>query len=145
MVTKNLVIMQPMMKRKSIARRPQKPLTPTELEMMNVIWRIGPCTVAQVREQLLPQRNLAYTSVSTIVRILEQKGCLTSQRVGRGHHYCAAFPKDEYQAMSLTHMVRDVFGGTPSLLVRQLLDSKSLSAEDLTQIRALLGKGSDKS
>jgi predicted transcriptional regulator len=132
------------MKRKPIARRPQKPLTPTELEMMNVIWSIGPCTVTQVRERLLPQRDLAYTSVSTIIRILEQKSYLTSERVGRGHHYCATLPKDEYQLMSLNHMVRDVFNGPPSLVVRQLLDSNSLNAEDLAQIRALLKKRSDK-
>ncbi|HEV2702369.1 MAG TPA: BlaI/MecI/CopY family transcriptional regulator [Steroidobacteraceae bacterium] len=128
------------MKRKPVARRPEKPLTATELEMMNVIWHLGPCTVAQVREQLLPQRDLAYTSVSTIIRILEQKGYLNSERVGRGHLYGAVLPKDEYQAMSLNHMVREVFNGTPSLVVRQLLDSDSLSAEDLAQIKAMLNK-----
>ena len=58
--------------RKSRVRRIEKPLTATELEMMNVIWRIGPCSVLQVVEQLRPERELAYTSVSTIVRILEQ-------------------------------------------------------------------------
>jgi predicted transcriptional regulator len=64
-------------------RGSRKPLTATELEMMNVIWRIGPCSVARVLEQLSPTRGLAYTSVSTIVRILEQKGYVTSERAGR--------------------------------------------------------------
>jgi predicted transcriptional regulator len=118
----------------------QKPLTAAELEMMNVIWRIGPCSVAQVVEQLLPQRELAYTSVSTIVRILEQKGFVTSVKEGRGHLYAAAIPKADYQAMSLTQLVSNVFDGTPSLLVQRLLDSKALTTVELTQIKALLRK-----
>jgi predicted transcriptional regulator len=117
-----------------------KPLTAAELEMMNVIWRVGPCSVAQVLEQLSPKRELAYTSVSTIVRILEQKGYVTSQKVGRGHLYSAAIAKDDYQAMSLRHMVNNVFEGAPSLLVRRLLDSDALTHDELTQIKALLRK-----
>jgi len=121
-------------------RRTIKPLTATELEMMNVIWRIGPCTVAQIIEQLGPERELAYTSVSTIVRILEQKGFVTSEKAGRGHQYSAAFAKDAYQAMSLKHLVSHVFDGTPTLLVQRLLDSDALTDEDLAKIRALLRK-----
>ena len=121
-------------------RRTIKPLTATELEMMNVIWRIGPCTVAQVIEQLGPQRDLAYTSVSTIVRILEQKGFVTSEKAGRGHLYSATLAKDSYQAASLKHLVSNVFDGTPTLLVQRLLDSDALTEEDLAQIRTLLRK-----
>ena len=63
--------------------------------MMNVIWRIGPCSVSQILEALPPERPLAYTSVSTIVRILEQKQFVVSQKEGRGHLYKAALAKDE--------------------------------------------------
>ncbi len=108
--------------------------------MMNIIWRIGPCSVAQVLEQLRPTRELAYTSVSTIVRILEQKGYVSSQKAGRGHLYSAAIARDDYQAMSLRHLVNDVFEGAPTLLVRRLLDSESLTDEELAEIRSLLRK-----
>jgi predicted transcriptional regulator len=108
--------------------------------MMNVIWRLGPCSVAQVVESLSPARELAYTSVSTIVRILEQKGYVTSERAGRGHLYSAAVAKDSYQAMTLRHLVNNVFEGTPSLLVQRLLDSDGLTDDDLTHIKALLRK-----
>jgi predicted transcriptional regulator len=120
--------------------RNPKPLTAVELEMMNVIWRMGPCSVAQVLEQLRPTRELAYTSVSTIVRILEQKGFVTSQKAGRGHLYSPAISRDEYQSMSLRHLVNNVFEGAPTLLVRRLLDSDSLTEEDLAEIRSLLRK-----
>jgi len=122
------------------SRRNLKPLTAVELEMMNVIWRIGPCSVAQVLEQLSAKRELAYTSVSTIVRILEQKGYVASQKAGRGHQYSAAIAKDDYQAMSVTHLVNNVFEGTPSLLVRRLLDSNALTEDELAQIKSLLRK-----
>jgi predicted transcriptional regulator len=108
--------------------------------MMNVIWRVGPCSVAQVLEQLSPMRELAYTSVSTIVRILEQKGYVTSERAGRGHLYSAAVAKDDYQAMSLRHLVDNVFEGAPTLIVKRLLDSDTLTDQELLQIKALLRK-----
>ena len=113
-------------------------LTAVELEMMSVIWRIGPCSVADVREQLLPRRALAYTSVSTIVRILEQKGYVTSRKEGRGHLYNAAVSREAYQEKSLNQLVTTVFDGAPSLLVRRLLDSDSLTPEELAQIRSLM-------
>lgn len=108
--------------------------------MMNVIWRLGPCSVAQVVEQLRPQRELAYTSVSTIVRILEQKSYVASRKEGRGHLYEAVVSKESYQALSLKQMVSHVFDDTPSLLVQRLLDSEALTSGDMAQIRALLRK-----
>jgi predicted transcriptional regulator len=123
--------------RKGAARRP---LTATELEMMNVIWRLGSCTISQVQESLRPDRELAYSSVSTIVRILEQKGFVNSTKAGRGHLYSAAMAKHDYQALSLEHVVKQVFDDTPSLLVQRLLDSNSLTETELGQIRSLLQK-----
>ena len=117
---------------------PRKELTAVELEMMNVIWRIGPCSVAQVQRALQPQRELAYTSISTIVRILEQKGYVTSEKQGRGHVYDAAVSKESYQALSLTRIVRNVFDGAPSLLVQRLLSSETLTPDELAQIEGLL-------
>ena len=128
------------MAKKSAARPLQKPLTATELEMMNVIWRLAPCSVHQVVEALRPQRQLAYTSVSTIVRILEQKGYVRSRKEGRGHLYEAAVPKETYQVASLQHLVSNVFDGTPTLLVQRLVDSEQLDPEELDRIRRALRK-----
>jgi predicted transcriptional regulator len=128
------------MVRKARAQSIEKPLTATELEMMNVIWRIGPCSVLQIVEQLRPERELAYTSVSTMVRILEQKGYVTSSREGRGHLYEAAVSKEEYQRSTVRRMVTSVFDNAPALLVRRLLDTESLTSDDLAEIRALLRK-----
>ena len=128
------------MAKKSGARPLQKPLTATELEMMNVLWRLGPSSVHQVVEALRPQRELAYTSVSTIIRILEQKGYVLSKKEGRGHLYEAAVAKEAYQVASLQHLVSKVFDGTPTLLVQRLVDSEQLDPEELDRIRRALRK-----
>ena len=99
--------------------------------------------MSQVQDDLRPERELAYSSVSTIIRILEQKGFVTSSKAGRGHLYCAAMAKRDYQTLSLEHVVRQVFDDTPSLLVQRLLDSKNLTENELAQIRALLRKKGD--
>jgi predicted transcriptional regulator len=118
----------------------EKPLTATELEMMNVLWRIGPASVHQVLEALLPQRQLAYTSVSTIVRILEQKGYVRSRKEGRGHLYEPTIQKEAYQVASLQHLVSNVFDGTPTLLVQRLVDSEQIDPQQLDEIRRALKK-----
>lgn len=121
-----------------LQKTPRRPLTATELEMMNVLWRLGSCTVSQVQGALRPERELAYTSISTIIRILEQKGFVRSEKAGRGHVYSPTIAKEAYQTLSLEHLVSNVFDDTPSLLVQRLLDSQQLSERELTQIRTLL-------
>lgn len=117
---------------------PEKPLTEVELEMMNVIWRIGPCSINQIMDALPPERDLAYTTVSTMVRILQQKSFVTSTKHGRGHSYEAAIAKGDYQVKSIDEVVTHVFDGMPASLVKQLLQSKNLSAQDLRDIRKIL-------
>lgn len=129
-----------MPKKKSRSRRIDKPLTATELEMMNVIWRIGPCSVQQIVAALKPERVLAYTSVSTMVRILEQKGFVSSTKEGRGHLYEAAIAKQAYQTSSVERLVSNVFDNAPALLVQRLLDTEALTEKDLSEIRALISK-----
>ena len=129
------------MAKKSGSKPVRKPLTATELEMMNAMWRIGvPCSVHQVVEALHRERPLAYTSVSTIIRILEQKGYVRSRKEGRGHLYEPAIPKETYQVASLQHLVSQVFDGTPTLLVQRLVDSEQLDPEELGRIRRALRK-----
>lgn len=119
---------------------PEKPLTEVELEMMNVIWRIGPCNVNQILEALPSDRDLAYTTVSTMVRILEQKNFVTATKSGRSHLYQAAIDKSDYQVKSISEVVTNVFDGMPVALIKQLLNSKNISEQDLQEIRTILGE-----
>jgi predicted transcriptional regulator len=76
--------------------------------------------------------------VSTILRILEQKGVLGTAKVGRGHRYVPLVARDAYQAFALAQVVGKVFGGEPVALVRRLVDAAELSSKDLEALRALL-------
>lgn len=113
-------------------------LTQVELELMTVLWRLGSGTVGDVMEELPAERRLAYTSVSTILRILEKKGVLESHKKGRGHVYVPLIGKTEYEAWSVQDLVARLFDGAPAALVRTLLESETLTAGDRRSIRELL-------
>ncbi|MGE0632918.1 MAG: BlaI/MecI/CopY family transcriptional regulator [Pseudobdellovibrionaceae bacterium] len=117
-----------------------KLLTETELELMTILWKLGEGSVSDVIELLPKERDLAYTSVSTILRILEQKNVLKTRKEGRGHVYIPQMQKSEYEAKTVKHVVDRVFDGTPVALVRQLLDSVDLNKNDLDELKKLIAK-----
>ena len=126
--------------RGSKERGEEKPLTEVELELMTILWKLGEGSVAEVILQLPKQRQLAYTSVSTILRILEQKKVLRARKEGRGHIYIPVVKKEDYEKSAVRHVVERVFDRTPVTLVRQLLDVMSLSQQELTEIKSLIEK-----
>jgi predicted transcriptional regulator len=113
-------------------------LTESELELMTILWRLKGGTVADVLAALPPDRTLAYTSVSTILRILEQKGVLTAEKVGRGHRYVPTIAKDDYETFALDQVVDKLFDGQPLSLVRRLVDSAGLGRRELAALKAML-------
>lgn len=115
-----------------------KPLTEVELELMNVIWELGECTVKDVQTRLSKGRELAYTSVATIMKILEQKGILTSRKDDRAHTYRPLVLREEYEAVTLRHMANHLFHGDPTSMVMRLLDDADLTEAELKAIRKTL-------
>ena len=115
-------------------------LTEVELEFMNQLWALGEGTVRDVLAQMPEDRNLAYTSAATILRILEQKEFVTSRKEGKSHVYVPALAKDTYQSRSLRHLSAKLFDDTPASLVARLVDDEELSEEALGQIRALVDR-----
>ncbi|MEK6705482.1 MAG: BlaI/MecI/CopY family transcriptional regulator [Bdellovibrionota bacterium] len=122
----------------------KKMLTDVELELMNILWHLGEGSVSDILEQLPAARSLAYTSVSTILRILEQKGVLKARIEGRGHIYVPALKKSDYEAKAVKHIVEKIFAGTPVALVRQLLDSVDLGKEEIKELKSLISRTRDK-
>jgi predicted transcriptional regulator len=121
-----------------------KLLTETELELMSILWRLNEGSVADVMSELPKERDLAYTSVSTILRILEQKGVLEARKEGRGHIYVPRLKKSSYEAKTVKHMVDRVFDGVPVALVRQLLDTVKLDPADLQELKTLIEKAGNR-
>ena len=115
-------------------------LTEVELEFMTELWALGEGTVRDVLERLPKDRNLAYTSGATILRILEQKAFVTSRKEGKSHVYIPALAKDEYQSRSLKDLSAKLFDDTPASLVAALVNDGELTEEALGQIRALVDR-----
>jgi len=107
-------------------------LTKLELQIMQVIWRRGASSVGEVQEGL--EQALAYTTVQTMLNILERKSKLTRRLKGRAYIYSAAVT----ETRALTHAVRDLvdrmFGGSSEELVMSLVKSKQLDAEKLAEL-----------
>lgn len=122
----------------------QRLLTETELELMGILWSLGEGSVTQVMEKLPKGRNLAYTSVSTILRILEQKEVLKSRKEGRGHIYIPLLKKVEYEKRTLKHVVDNVFEGTPISLIKRLIGSTTLKENELDEIKKLIEEAKNK-
>ena len=120
----------------------EKILTEVEQEMMNILWKIEPCSIHQIIENLPKNRELAYTSVATIIRILEQKEFLKSDKENKFHVYSSKITKEEYEKKSLSHLAKNVFDNKPLNIVKCLFNSKNLSKNDLHEIQKLLDENS---
>lgn len=125
-------------------KKEEKLLTEAETELMSILWKLGEGSVADVMEHLPSERDLAYTSVSTFLRILEQKKILKTRKEGRGHVYIPALNKQEYEARTVKHVVDKVFDGAPLSLARQLINTSQLSKEEIQELRALLKRAEEK-
>ena len=113
-------------------------LTPVELELMEILWKIGRGTVRDVLAHLPANRNLAYTSVSTILRILEQKKFLSTKKSGRQHIYLPTLSKQVFAAHSVKKIVNQIFSGNSVELVAYLMDKNNLSIDEITAIQKML-------
>src|SRR5215216_3023829 len=95
-------------------------LTEVELQIMNAAWDRGPCPIREIHAALSEKREVAYTSVATIVKILEQKGFLSVKRQEKAHLYLPAISRADYEATTLRHVAREVFRGDSSSMVSRL-------------------------
>ena len=110
--------------------------TDRELDVMSVLWDAESATVAQVRERLAD--DLAYTTVLTVLRTLEQKGYVGHTGEGRAHRYHPLVKRAAAGRSALSRLVDKVFDGSPELLLTQLVSDKHLSDEELRRLRKLL-------
>jgi predicted transcriptional regulator len=115
-----------------------KPLTEVELQLMTVIWMLGVCTVKEVQTEISKDRDLAYTSIATIMKILENKGILKNTKTDKAHVYEPLISKESYEAQSLEHLADNLFHGDSSMMVMRLLNDSNLSKKDLEAIRKVL-------
>jgi predicted transcriptional regulator len=121
-----------------MSKRLDRPLTDVELELMQLVWKLGECTIRDVFEALPEGRDLAYTTVATMIKILEQKGAVTCQKKERAITVKPRIERAEYETASLKHLNESVFQGNATSMVTRLLDETKLSVEELRSLRKLL-------
>ena len=115
-------------------RPPSKTLTDQELEIMKIVWERPATTVRDVYEALLERRKVAYTTVMTMMKILEHKGYLKKKQVDRAYVYRPAQPKNRVVGAMVRDFVNRVFNGSAEPLLVHLVEEHDLSREDLEEI-----------
>lgn len=115
-------------------------LTEVELEFMAIIWRLGSATVKEVMAHLPKDRNLAYTTAATVMKILHQKDYLKCQKDSFAHTFTPVISKKEYETYFLEHTVNHIFDGEPVALVQRLLGASRIHQDEIQQIEEILKK-----
>jgi BlaI family penicillinase repressor len=110
--------------------------TERELDVMDVLWETGAATVAEVRERLAD--DLAYTTVLTILRTLEEKGHVGHTEEGRAYRYHPLVERGRARKSALRRLTRKLFSGSTELVLTHLVADRDLSIEELRRLQALL-------
>ena len=114
--------------------------TESELEILQILWEIGPLTVRQVNDLLNKQRRVGYTTTLKIMQIMTDKEMLTRDTDSRSHIYSTTLQSKEVQSTIMDHILKTVFNGSRSKLVMQALGNHKASSEELEEIRKLIHK-----
>src|SRR5690349_14938208 len=117
-------------------------LTDREADVMQVLWDHGPSVVNEVKDKLADE--LAYTTVLTILRTLEQKGYVEHEEEGRVHRYFATVKEDAARKSALQHLTGKLFKGSSELLFTHLVSDRKLSSDQIRRMRELLAEASPK-
>jgi len=110
-----------------------KELTRAEEQIMQVIWDLKKCFVKEIIESL-PEPKPAYNTVSTIVRILEDKGFVAHEAFGKSHRYFALIDKKEYRKFAAGKLLKGYFGGKVENLLSYFAGERNLTLEELQEI-----------
>ena len=121
-----------------MARKPFSKVGYAQLEALRIVWRLGEATVREVLEALPRKRRLAYTTVMTMMRMLEQKGYLTHTARDRTYVYRSTVDEDEVTRRLIRQVADGVSDGSPALLAAKLVQTGGLSDEQLLALRRLI-------
>lgn len=110
--------------------------TERELDVMDVLWEHGASTVAEVQAALTDE--LAYTTVLTMLRTLEDKGYVTHEEEGRAYRYSPTVERSEAGASAVKRLMRKLFRGSPEMLLTHLVSQRGLTKEQLEEMRRML-------
>ena len=116
-------------------------LTPLELELMNILWELGTANVQTVQQRL--DRELAYTTVQTMLNILHKKGKVRRTLKDRAYLYSPVVSRSQIVSQTVGDLVDRLFGGSAENLVMSLIETKHLTAEKLAELNSLLEEATE--
>lgn len=114
------------------------PVTDLQLDVLRVLWTRGEAAVTEVQQDLSEGRDLAPTTVATLLSRLARRGLVAHRTEGRRHLYRALLSEPELREQVLNTVTHEVFGGDVAALVCQLLDARGISSEELKRVRDLI-------
>lgn len=114
--------------------------TDSELEILQLLWELGPSTVRAVNERLNERRDVGYTTTLKLLQIMFEKGIVTRLEEGRTHTYTAAITETDTQTVLLQEFVDQAFRGSAMKMVMQALGNHDASTEELDEIKALIAQ-----
>lgn len=118
-----------------MARKKSPNLTDAELRLMDVLWEKGSATVSDVCDGLPKDPPLAYSTVLTTMRILENKGYVRHHKDGRAFVYQPVVGREQARESAVKHLVRRFFENSPELLMLNLIEGKKIDAAELKRLR----------
>lgn len=119
------------------------PLGETEMEVLHHVWDMGEATVKQVRKRILEDREVAYTTIMTVMKNLAEKGYLKYRKDGVSYVYSPAKEPESVRSNLIKDLMKKVFKGSPKELVQTLVNSKEMSADDIMEIKDMINKMED--
>ena len=123
-----------------MARRKSSTLTEVELELMDLLWQKGTATVGEIVDALPKDRDLAYSSVLTMMRILEQKGYVEHKKESRAYVYQPLVNRKQAQDSVVSYLLKKFFNGSPELLVVNLLENEDVDPDEIKRLKRMIEK-----
>jgi predicted transcriptional regulator len=124
--------------------RPSTPtLTDNERKVLEVLWKKKSASVREVTDELCKKTPTAYTTVLTMLGILEKKGLVSHVRDGRAFIYSAAISRSEARASALQHLLKQFFNGSPAVLAQHLVQEHEIDPSDVEALRRMIDEAPD--
>jgi BlaI family penicillinase repressor len=127
-----------------MGKKKLRAMSPTETEILRLVWELKEATVQQIRDKLPSGRSLAYNTVQTLLFRLEQKGYLKHHIQGRAHVYSPSIKRKEVIRTTVGDFLSRLFGGDPRPLVQFLAEDGKIDEEDIKKLRELIRKRRNK-
>ncbi len=121
-------------------RNPSSQLNDVELAILRVVWRCKACSVREVHEALLAERDTGYTSTLKMMQVMCKKGLLKRDSKSRPHLYRPAIPEEQTQKQIVRDVIQKVFEGSARKLVMRAVESHAISPQEFAEIRELLDR-----